>query len=441
MTTQRLFHTAAGALALHVADDSFVNPQPGTAATDHLVSGLVPLAVLALAAWGYSRMRAGLRALLAFSLSIAGAAGAAEGVHATTTIGLSGDDYTGLACIPAALLLACLGCAELWSSRRLGDRLYVRYPRRALRGGAGLLAVYFLVLPIAVAYAFTHVTRTETPGYELGVAHEDVTLTTSDDLELKGWYVPSRNGAAVIVFPGRAASQDRAKFLIRRGYGVLLYDRRGEGESEGDVNAYGWDFDKDIRAGVDFLRSRPDVEPDRIAGLGLSVGGEMMLQTAAEGPGLAAVISEGQGSRTIGEELDDEDVFGTGVGAWLHKPGIVLKGASMAVFSDSLPPEHLEKLVPRIAPRPVFLIWAKENDTATLSRRYLRAAGPTAQGWEVPEGGHTGGLKARPAEYERRVVRFLEHALGADSSPVSSPGTKGSPGGKVRGRFQGPAPM
>jgi hypothetical protein len=123
------------------------------------------------------------------------------------------------------------------------------------------------------------------------------------------------------------------------------------------------------------------------------------------------VISEGAGSRTIGEEVDDKDVYGSGPQMWLNLSGIVLKSVSMAVFSDTRPPEHLEKLIPRIAPRPVLLIWARENDTQSLSRRYLRAAGPTAQGWEVPEGGHTGGLKARPAEYERRVVGFLDEAL------------------------------
>jgi uncharacterized protein len=411
MTTQRLFHVAVGALALHVADDTFIQPQPGTSAGDHLVSGLVPLAALALAAWGYPRLRAGLRSLLALSLALTGFAGAIEGVHAANSVGLAGDDYTSLLCIPAALLLVGIGIAELWRSRRTGDRLYVRYPRRALRALGGLLVLFMLALPIAVGYGFTHVTRTETPDYELGVAHEDVTLTTSDELELKGWYVPSRNGAAVIVYPGRAATQDRAKFLIRHGYGVLLYDRRGEGESEGDVNTYGWDFDKDIRAGVEFLERRSDVDPDRIAGLGLSVGGEMMLQTAADTTGLAAVVSEGAGSRTIGEELDDEDVYGSGFQKWFNASGIVLKSASMAVFSGTMPPDHLADLVPKIAPRPIMLIWAKENDTATLSRRYLEAAGPTATGWEVPEGGHTGGLKARPAEYERRVVSFLDRAL------------------------------
>ena len=35
-------------IAVHIVDDNFVQPQPGTSARDHLVSGLVPLAVLAL---------------------------------------------------------------------------------------------------------------------------------------------------------------------------------------------------------------------------------------------------------------------------------------------------------------------------------------------------------------------------------------------------------
>lgn len=54
---------------------------------------------------------------------------------------------------------------------------------------------------------------------------------TSDGARLAGWYVESRNGAAVIRSP---AVQRHAAMLIRHGYGVLVFDRRGEGESEGD---------------------------------------------------------------------------------------------------------------------------------------------------------------------------------------------------------------
>jgi fermentation-respiration switch protein FrsA (DUF1100 family) len=46
-----------------------------------------------------------------------------------------------------------------------------------------------------------------------------------------------------------------------------------------------------------------------------------------------------------------------------------------------------------------------------LNRVYLEAAGEPKALWTVPDGGHTGGLSARPAEYERRVVGFFDRAL------------------------------
>ena len=43
--------------------------------------------------------------------------------------------------------------------------------------------------------------------------------------------------------------------LARHGYGVLLFDRRGEGESEGDPNIFGWQGERDIHAAVAFLQT------------------------------------------------------------------------------------------------------------------------------------------------------------------------------------------
>ncbi len=109
-------------------------------------------------------------------------------------------------------------------------------------------------------------------------AVEDVQLHTSDGLALEGSYVPSENGAAVIVAFGRKGTQDPARMLARHGYGVLIFDRRGEG----DPNPYAWDDGElDLLAAVEFLKQRPDVEPGHIGGLGLSVGGETFLQAAA----------------------------------------------------------------------------------------------------------------------------------------------------------------
>ena len=142
--------------------------------------------------------------------------------------------------------------------------------------------------------------------------YERVTVTTSDSLKLTGSYVPSKNRAAVILFPG-ATRSDEARMLIRHGYGVLLLDPRGQGGSEGDTVR--WAGDRDLLAAVDYLRTRADVDPDRIGGFGFSVGGEILLEAAAKSTGLKAVVSEGAGIR-VGEGVEKRDgVSGAGTAA------------------------------------------------------------------------------------------------------------------------------
>ena len=52
-----LFRGSTALIGLHVLDDNFIQPQPGTSIADHLVSGLVLVALLALAAWAYPLLR------------------------------------------------------------------------------------------------------------------------------------------------------------------------------------------------------------------------------------------------------------------------------------------------------------------------------------------------------------------------------------------------
>jgi uncharacterized protein len=404
-----LFRLAIAVIALHVVDDNYLQPESGTSAGDHLVSGLVPLAVLGLAAWAYPRLRGGRRGALALVFGVLGVAGGVEAVHYTNQVGPSGDDFTGLLTLPAAVLLLGLGAVTLWRTRRIEGHRGWRYTRRVLFGVAGVVALYAVVLPIGLAYVTTHVARAVVPPNQLGVAHENVSFTTSDGLKLEGWYIPSKNGAAVISFPGRKGPQKPARFLARHGYGVLLFDRRGEGKSEGDPNAWGWGGGKDVEAAAAFLRRRADVKQGRIGGIGLSVGGEMMLETAATTDALDAVVSEGSGARVFSEERDFDAPGGekavTALPSWI-------KQTSIAVFSNQSPPTNLKDLTPKIAPRPMFLIAAPNAPTGEdLNRGYYAAAGEPKTLWEIPESGHVGGLSARPAEYERRVTRFFDDAL------------------------------
>ena len=234
-----------------------------------------------------------------------------------------------------------------------------------------------------------------------------MTLRTSDDLDLPGWYVPSKNGAAVIVFPGREKRQKYARMLARHGYGVLLFDRRGEGKADGDPEGFGWNFDKDVDAAVAYLQTRPDVERGRIGGLGLSGRRRSAAAARQRQPGPGAVVSEGAGARALSEEMADM----SGAGKWTSAPMLAIKTASVALFSNTKPPPNLETLIPRIAPRPVFLINAMHNEVDHKAPEYFAAAGEPKQRWLVPKGGHAAGFRAMPREYERRVVGFLDRSL------------------------------
>ena len=234
-----LLRIAIVVIAIHVVDDNYLQPQPGTSAGDHLVSGLVPLAVLGLAAWAYPRLRGLWRGAIALALGVLAIAAGIEGAHYANEVGPSGDDFTGLLCLPAGVLLLGLGAVTLWRTRSTKGNFAWRYGRRVLLGAAGVVAAAVLLVPIGLAYITTHVGRPVVPDNDLRTAYENVSFMTSDGLKLVGWYVPSKNGAAVIAFPGRKGPQEKARMLARHGYGVLLFDRRGEGDSEGEPNTWG----------------------------------------------------------------------------------------------------------------------------------------------------------------------------------------------------------
>lgn len=158
--------------------------------------------------------------------------------------------------------------------------------------------------------------------------------------------------------------------LIRHGYGLLLLDARGYDGSQGDPNLFGWDDTKDIDAAVAWLQHRPDVRDRQIGGIGFSVGGEMMLQAAAENQGLRAVVSEGAGFRSVREELL------RGPSGWFTSlPEQAVQSTALAVMSGTAPPPSLKTLIPRIAPRHVFPIYAGQGgDDEEYNLDYYRAA-------------------------------------------------------------------
>lgn len=84
-----------------------------------------------------------------------------------------------------------------------------------------------------------------------------------------------------------------AEFLAARGMAVLRVDDRGVGKSAGAdtlKNASSFDFADDVRAQVDYLRKRGDIDPNRIALVGHSEGGIIAPIVASSDSKIAAIV-------------------------------------------------------------------------------------------------------------------------------------------------------
>jgi len=138
---------------------------------------------------------------------------------------------------------------------------------------------------------------------------EEVTVRTPAGHVLTGTLTRPSNAVAsvpaVVTITGSGA-QDRDEYIAiaggwrlfrqvadtlgRRGIAVLRLDDRGVGGSGGDYNGTSADFADDIRAGVAFLRTRPEIDPARIALVGHSEGGVIAPMVARTDAKLAAIV-------------------------------------------------------------------------------------------------------------------------------------------------------
>jgi uncharacterized protein len=411
----RWFLIGMATIAVHLLDGGFFQNAPGTSASDHVgIHGLITvLAVLAMASWPF--LWPGARAALTLSVGFL-AAGAGISTHAVRVADSrpSDSDFTGLLMAGGGVLLLGLGIVLTHQAMSKPAGRDLRWAaRRTLTVVAGLVTAYYVLVPLLIGVWAIHPRQSEVPRIDLGVPYEDVAFSTEDGLRLAGWFVPSRNGATIIALPGanndRTDVAEHAALLARHGYGVLLFDPRGNGESQGDPNQFGWHTGNDVRAALTFLRGRQDVDGNRIGALGLSLGGEAVLQATAQNAAIRAVVAEGVGARSL-----DEVLLQPGISKWINLPQTWLTYATAGVLSRVSPPPSLKDLTPLIAPRPLLLIYATGSDQAgeaRLSPIYYEAAGEPKEIWAIPDAGHTEGLVTHPKEYEARVIRFFDGAL------------------------------
>lgn len=398
-----------GALAiglLHAVDDALLNRQPGVAWDQHLPALIVVTVICAAAVAIFGRIRPGLRAGLAVAIGAVTLTNGSLHVAHVATGPATGSDLTGVLAAASGLVLIGLGAVipvlhrfdANVSSRR-------RWAHRAVAALMTVVVAQFVVIPIGAALVQTHSFRRPV-GVSPSGTFREVTFDATDGLELAGWYHPSENRAAIVIANSavgdRNGSRRHASLLASHGYGVLLFDARGTGRSEGSPNGWGWGWQHDVDGALAFLQHQPDVDPARLGGLGLSTGADVLIEVAATNRSLRAVVADGATGRSFADRLPGR----------LNTAFAGPMFAAARLFSGARPGEPLRHLVTRVAPTPLLLIAGGSiPGEMQLNRLYAEAAGDHVELWALPDVTHTEAISEEAAEYERRVLDHLDAAL------------------------------
>lgn len=252
---------------------------------------------------------------------------------------------------------------------------------------------------------------------DLSFEVDEVTFEGGDNLMMAGWKVPSQNGATIILLHGYGGNRTmmlwHAKQLVSAGYGVLMYDERASGESEGTRRSYGWEDPPDVQGAIHFIQTGSGRDGERVGIAGCSIGGQIALQSAARYPELEAVWADGASSVRARDLPAPKNpilalvVLGNYSLDWVYE---------LKLDIDAPPP--MIEIIDDIAPRPIMLIGGGQSQPLIGSEadyvlpRYAHYAGSNAQTWIIPEATHCDGPIQRPEEYAERMIEFFDTAFG-----------------------------
>ncbi|MBL8950242.1 MAG: alpha/beta fold hydrolase [Myxococcaceae bacterium] len=245
---------------------------------------------------------------------------------------------------------------------------------------------------------------------------EAITLETRDGVKLAAWYLPSTNGAAVVLAHGHGENRSQmlpeAHVLASRGFGVLLFDWRAHGDSEGRLSTRGDRERYDLFAAIDWVSQQADVVPGRLGVLGYSRGATVGLEVTACDPRVGAVVAEA--SVTSMRESLDHDFSRFGKLSQVAARMWVKRVRHIDV--DSVRPiEHIG----HISPRPLLLVHGTLDPSVPAymgTLLYLTAESPK-QLWLVGGAGHGGFVRHVGPEYATHLASFFEGALLGRTTP------------------------
>ena len=290
-------------------------------------------------------------------------------------------------------------------------KAFEKYRSRSMLSFAAKVIIVLVVSIIALGFAEVsnalHPPRIIPPGNTLRerkIEFQQLDLITEDGIRLSAWYTPPRKGAVILLAHGYGDNRPEwvHALLAKKGYGVLSWDARAHGESDGEVSTIGYLEVLDVKAALDYVLAQPDV--NHVGGWGGSMGAATLIRATAQFLEIEALFIDSSFA-----SLNDEFDF------LVPYPVINPLAKFIAEIQTGI---HLDKINPmndiaQISPRPVYIVHSLGDTVAPpdAGEKLFNAANEPRFLWVEEDAAHLSIHLANERRYQRRLVGFFDEWL------------------------------
>ena len=269
-----------------------------------------------------------------------------------------------------------------------------------------LLALYLIGTVLTKAH---HSEVGEIPSDILKV--REVSFPSKSGVELKGWMLEAKQGkGGVLLLHGvrsnRLQMLNRAKFLQKEGYDVLLFDFQAHGESKGESITFGYLESLDVEAAYAYLEDR--LCNPTIAVIGVSLGGASALLSTVKTKAQVMVLESVYPS--IEQAIDDRmKIYLGSIGTYFSPLLTMQLRPRLGINVDELRPiDEVSKVTGAL------LVIAGEKDVHTTlkeSKELFKKANKPKELWVVKGAKHVDFDALLGKEYEEKILDFLDEYM------------------------------
>jgi fermentation-respiration switch protein FrsA (DUF1100 family) len=277
------------------------------------------------------------------------------------------------------------------------------------RLGKIILAVGILILLLGFygVHDALHPPRLIPLGYTLvehNIKFQSVDLLTEDGIRLTAWYTPPKNGVVILLAHGYGDNRPEWMYplLAKKDYGLLAWDARAHGESDGEISTIGYLEVLDVKAALEYALAQPGVE--HVGAWGGSMGGATLIRAAAQYPEIEALVVDSSFT-SLSDEFDFLVPYPV-----INPVAKLLMWAQTGISIDNVSP--LEDIA-KISPRPVYVIQGTGDTVASpySAEALFNAAKEPRFLWVEENVPHLAMVLDNPGRYQRRVVNFFDEYL------------------------------